>query len=145
MITSLRWFADPSGPHNDCPTPKTATREWFKAWCGNLAFFGPAELDEGTMRPTSWAITELSSADEKIIAELVRKAVEGSRSGGGAAVTSSRSEGLPASPTAALALPSRDAPCWDNLSCRVFRGTIRCQGRTQCWTGAESRWRPYRM
>jgi uncharacterized protein YdhG (YjbR/CyaY superfamily) len=49
-------------------------RAKFKARYGNLAFFGPAQLDNGTMWPTSYAITELSSADEKVIAELVRKA-----------------------------------------------------------------------
>lgn len=50
-------------------------RARFKARYGNLAFFGPAHLDDGTMWPTSYAITELSSADEKVIAELVRKAI----------------------------------------------------------------------
>lgn len=49
-------------------------RARFKARYGNLAFFGPAQLDEGTMWPTSWAITELTPSDEKVIAELVRKA-----------------------------------------------------------------------
>lgn len=48
-------------------------RARFKARYGNPAFFGPAQLDDGTMWPT-YAITELSSADEKVIAELVRKA-----------------------------------------------------------------------
>lgn len=50
-------------------------RARFKARYGNLAFFGPAQLDDGTMWPTSYAITELSSADEKVIVELVRKAI----------------------------------------------------------------------
>ena len=50
-------------------------RARFKARYGNLAFFGPAQLDDGTMWPTSYAITELSSADEKVIAELLRKAI----------------------------------------------------------------------
>ncbi len=49
-------------------------RARFKARYGNLAFSGPAQLDDGTVRPTSYAITELSSADEKVIAELVRMA-----------------------------------------------------------------------
>ncbi len=49
-------------------------RARFKARYGNLAFFGPAHLDEGTMWPTSWAITELSPDDEKVIEELLRKA-----------------------------------------------------------------------
>ena len=50
-------------------------RARFKARYGNLTFFGPAQLDDGTMWPTSYAITELSSADEKVIAELVSKAM----------------------------------------------------------------------
>ena len=50
-------------------------RARFKSRYGNLAFFGPAQLDDGTMWPTSYAITELSSADERVIAELVRKAI----------------------------------------------------------------------
>jgi uncharacterized protein YdhG (YjbR/CyaY superfamily) len=49
-------------------------RAKFKARYGNLAFFGAAQLDDGTMWPTSFAITEISPADEKVIAELVRKA-----------------------------------------------------------------------
>jgi uncharacterized protein YdhG (YjbR/CyaY superfamily) len=54
-------------------------RARFKGRYGNLAFFGPAQLDDGTMWPTSFAVTEISSADEKVIAELVRKAVGGTR------------------------------------------------------------------
>jgi hypothetical protein len=34
-----------------------------------------ANLDEGTMWPTSWALTELTAADEKRIAALVKRAV----------------------------------------------------------------------
>jgi hypothetical protein len=50
-------------------------RARFKGRYANLAFFGPAQLDDGTMWPTSWAVTELSAADEKTIAALVRRAV----------------------------------------------------------------------
>lgn len=49
-------------------------RAKFKARYGNLAFFGAAQLDDGTMWPTAFAVTEISPADEKVIAELVRKA-----------------------------------------------------------------------
>jgi uncharacterized protein YdhG (YjbR/CyaY superfamily) len=52
-------------------------RARFKSRYANLAFFGPAQLDDGTMWPTSWAVTELSAADEQRVAELVRKAVGG--------------------------------------------------------------------
>ncbi len=50
-------------------------RARFKARYGSLTFFGTAKLDQGTMWPVSYAITELSSADEKVIAERVRKAI----------------------------------------------------------------------
>jgi hypothetical protein len=50
-------------------------RARFKGRYANLTFFGAAQLDNGTMWPTSWAITDLSSADEKLIAKLVRQAI----------------------------------------------------------------------
>ena len=50
-------------------------RAKFKVRYGNLAFFEGATLDDGTMWPTAFAIMEISPADEKKIAELVRKAV----------------------------------------------------------------------
>jgi uncharacterized protein YdhG (YjbR/CyaY superfamily) len=52
-------------------------RARFKGRYGNLQFFGPAKLDDGTMWPTSFAVTEISPADEKVIAKLVRKATGG--------------------------------------------------------------------
>jgi hypothetical protein len=50
-------------------------RARFKGRYANLTFFGPAQLDDGTMWPTSWAITDLSPADEQLVATLVRKAI----------------------------------------------------------------------
>jgi uncharacterized protein YdhG (YjbR/CyaY superfamily) len=47
----------------------------FKARYATLGFNDPANLDEGTMWPTSWALKELTPADEKKIAALVKKAV----------------------------------------------------------------------
>jgi len=49
-------------------------RAKFKVRYGNFAFFEAAQLDEGTMWPTAWAITEISPEDEKRIAELARRA-----------------------------------------------------------------------
>jgi uncharacterized protein YdhG (YjbR/CyaY superfamily) len=49
-------------------------RAKFKVRYGNLAFFEAAQLDDGTMWGTAWAITELSAADEKRVAEAVKKA-----------------------------------------------------------------------
>ena len=50
-------------------------RAKFKARYGNLAFFDAAQLDEGTMWPTAFAITEISPSDEEAIEAVVRKAV----------------------------------------------------------------------
>ena len=49
-------------------------RAKFNARYGNLAFFDAAQLDDGTMWPTAFAVTRLSAADEKRVAELVKKA-----------------------------------------------------------------------
>jgi uncharacterized protein YdhG (YjbR/CyaY superfamily) len=47
----------------------------FKARYATLGFNDDAKLDEGKMWPTSWALTELTAADEKKIATLVKKAL----------------------------------------------------------------------
>jgi hypothetical protein len=50
-------------------------RARFKGRYASLTFFGAARLDDGTMWPTSWAVTELSPHDETVIADLVRRAI----------------------------------------------------------------------
>ena len=47
----------------------------FKARYSTLGFNDDAMLDDGTMWPTSWALTKLTAADEAKIAALVKKAV----------------------------------------------------------------------
>jgi uncharacterized protein YdhG (YjbR/CyaY superfamily) len=47
----------------------------FKARYATLGFNDEANLDEGAMWPTSFALTKLTAADEKRIAALVKKAV----------------------------------------------------------------------
>lgn len=47
----------------------------FKERYSTFGFNASAQLDEGTMWPTSWAITALTPADEERIAALVRRAV----------------------------------------------------------------------
>jgi len=47
----------------------------FKARYATFGFDESANLDEGSMWATSWAITKLTAADEARIAELVTKAV----------------------------------------------------------------------
>jgi uncharacterized protein YdhG (YjbR/CyaY superfamily) len=47
----------------------------FKARYATLGFSDKANLDDGAMWPTSFALTELTAADEARIAELVKQAV----------------------------------------------------------------------
>jgi len=47
----------------------------FKARYSTLGFNDDANLDEGSMWPTSWALTKLTPADEKRIGELVKRSV----------------------------------------------------------------------
>jgi uncharacterized protein YdhG (YjbR/CyaY superfamily) len=47
----------------------------FKARYATFGFNDDANLDDGTMWPTSWALTKLTAADEKTIGSLVKRAV----------------------------------------------------------------------
>ena len=47
----------------------------FKSRYATLGFSDQANLDEGAMWPTSYALTELTAADEARIGALVKKAV----------------------------------------------------------------------
>jgi uncharacterized protein YdhG (YjbR/CyaY superfamily) len=47
----------------------------FDARYATFGFSDEAKLDQGARGPTSWALTELSAADEKKITTLVKKAV----------------------------------------------------------------------
>ncbi|MGZ4184331.1 MAG: iron chaperone [Solirubrobacteraceae bacterium] len=47
----------------------------FKSRYATLGFSDKANLDEGTMWPTDYAVKELTAADEKRIAALVKQAV----------------------------------------------------------------------
>jgi uncharacterized protein YdhG (YjbR/CyaY superfamily) len=47
----------------------------FKARYSTLGFNDAARLDDGSMWPTSWALTRLTAADEQRIVERVKRAV----------------------------------------------------------------------
>ena len=47
----------------------------FKARYATFGFNDIATLDDGTMWPTSWALTKLTAADEAKIGQLVKKSV----------------------------------------------------------------------
>jgi uncharacterized protein YdhG (YjbR/CyaY superfamily) len=48
--------------------------EKFKARYSTLGFSDPANLDDGAMWPTSWAVTKLTPAVEKQLTTLIKKA-----------------------------------------------------------------------
>ena len=47
----------------------------FKYRYATLGFNEDAKLDDGSMWPTAWALTELTAADEKRIGDLVKKSM----------------------------------------------------------------------
>ena len=47
----------------------------FKTRYATLGFNDVAKLDDGTMWPNAYALTEMTDADEKKIAELIKRAV----------------------------------------------------------------------
>jgi uncharacterized protein YdhG (YjbR/CyaY superfamily) len=47
----------------------------FKARYATFGFNDVANLDDGAMWPTAWALTKLTAADEQRIGELVKRAV----------------------------------------------------------------------
>ena len=49
--------------------------EKFKTRYGTLGFNDAARLDDGTMWPNAYALTELTAADEQKIAALMKQAV----------------------------------------------------------------------
>ena len=74
-LESKTWYGMPAyakGGKNVCFFQPAAK---FKARYATLGFDEAANLDDGSMWPTSWALTKLTPADEKRIAELVKKAV----------------------------------------------------------------------
>jgi len=47
----------------------------FKERYASFGFNAEANLDDGSMWPTAWALTKVTAADEKRIGDLVKKAV----------------------------------------------------------------------
>ena len=47
----------------------------FRARYATLGFNDPANLDDGTMWPTAYAVTDLTDADARRIEDLIKRAV----------------------------------------------------------------------
>ncbi len=74
-LTSRTWYGMPAYAKDDNVVCFFQPAEKFKARYATLGFSDKANLDEGAMWPTSFALSELTAADEARIGALVQKAV----------------------------------------------------------------------
>ena len=76
QLSPRTWYGMPAYANADGKTLCFFTpAAKFKERYATFGFNADAQLDEGTMWLTSWALTKLTAADEKRIAALVKKAV----------------------------------------------------------------------
>ncbi|UYK41560.1 DUF1801 domain-containing protein [Microbacterium terricola] len=73
-LLSKTWYGFPAYTRDGKVVVFFKPASKFKSRYATLGFEEAAELDEGSMWSTSYAITSLSKADEKLIAELVARA-----------------------------------------------------------------------
>ena len=69
------WYGMPAYAKNGKVVCYFQAAQKFKERYATFGFNDTANLDEGTMWPTSFALTKLTAADEARIGELVKKAV----------------------------------------------------------------------
>jgi uncharacterized protein YdhG (YjbR/CyaY superfamily) len=74
-LTPRTWYGMPAYAKDGKVLCFFQSAHKFKARYATLGFSDEANLDEGSMWPTSFALTELTEADEVRIAALVNKAV----------------------------------------------------------------------
>lgn len=73
-LTPKTWYGMPAYAREGKIICFFKSADKFKSRYATLGFEEGAHLDDGTMWPTSYALTELTSADETRIAALVKKA-----------------------------------------------------------------------
>ena len=69
------WYGQPAYSKDGKVVCFFQSAEKFKSRYATFGFNDAANLDEGAMWPTAFALTELTAADEARIGELVKKAV----------------------------------------------------------------------
>jgi uncharacterized protein YdhG (YjbR/CyaY superfamily) len=74
-LSPKTWYGMPAYAKDDKIVCFFQAAAKFDARYATFGFNDTAKLDDGTMWPTSWAVTKLTAADEKKIAALVKKAV----------------------------------------------------------------------
>jgi len=75
VLTSKLWYGMPAYARNGKVVCFFQSAAKFKTRYPTLGFSDEANLDEGAMWPTSFALTELTADDEARIAALVKQAV----------------------------------------------------------------------
>lgn len=73
-LTPKTWYGMPAYARDGKLVCFFKPADKFKSRYATFGFEEAALLDEGSMWATSWALTKLTTADEKRIAELVKKA-----------------------------------------------------------------------
>ena len=74
-LTPKTWYGMPAYAKDGKVVLFFQSADKFKARYATFGFNDSANLDEGTMWPTSFALTKLTAADEARIGELVKRAV----------------------------------------------------------------------
>ncbi len=69
------WYGMPSYARDGKVVCFFQAADKFKARYATFGFNDTANLDDGTMWPTAWALTKVTAADEKMIGALVKRAV----------------------------------------------------------------------
>jgi uncharacterized protein YdhG (YjbR/CyaY superfamily) len=75
VLTAKTWYGMPAYAKDGKMVCFFKAADKFKSRYATFGFEEAANLDDGTMWPTSWALTRLTAADEARIAALVKKAV----------------------------------------------------------------------
>ena len=75
VLSPKTWYGMPAYTKDDKVVCFFQSADKFKARYATFGFNDTANLDEGSMWPTSFALKELTAADEAKIAALVKKAV----------------------------------------------------------------------
>jgi uncharacterized protein YdhG (YjbR/CyaY superfamily) len=74
-LSPKTWYGMPAYAKDDKIVCYFQSADKFKSRYATFGFTDEAKLDKGPMWPTSFALKELTAADEKRIAALVKKAV----------------------------------------------------------------------
>ncbi len=75
VLSPKTWYGMPAYARDGKIVCFFQSAQKFKTRYATLGFMDTANLDEGTMWPTSFAMTELTAAEEERISALVKKAV----------------------------------------------------------------------